>query len=131
MKRRFLFLGGILLFAVLAVFTVWLGSFHFDLFSPENPEQTVVAWAVQILIFILPVTLGFMLTRTFVRLAAERRTKREGYGIRTRLVVGAVALSGIPLLFMVIFSIYVLSNTMKKWFSRPTDKIVFNLADSN
>jgi PAS domain S-box-containing protein len=131
MKRRFLFLGGIVLFAVLAALTVWLGSFHFDLFSPENPEQTVVAWAVQIFIFILTVTLGFMLTRTFVRLAAERRTGREGSRIRTRLVLGAVALSGIPVFFMAIFSIDVLSNTMKKWFTRPMDTIVYNLADAN
>ena len=131
MKRRFLFLGGALLFAILVALTVWQGSFHFDLFSPESPEQTVVAWAVSILIFILTVTLGFMLTRTFVRLAAERRTKREGYRIRTRLVVGAVALSGIPVFFMVIFSIYVLNNTLRKWFSRPMDTVVYNLADAN
>lgn len=131
MKRRFLFLGGILLFAVLAALTVWLGSFHFDLFRPESPEQTFVAWAVQIFIFILTVTLGFMLTRTFVRLAAERRTGREGYRIRTRLVVGAVALSGIPVFFMVTFSIYVLNNTLKKWFSGPMDAVITNLADTN
>ena len=131
MKRRFLILGGVLLFAMLAALTVWQGSFHFDLFSPENPEQIVVAWAISLLIFILTVTLGFMLTRTFVRLAAERRSKREGYRIRTRLVVGAVALSGIPVFFMVLFSLYVLNNTMKKWFSKPMDTVVYNLADAN
>ena len=131
MKRRFLYFGGIVLFAILVALTVWQGSFNFDLFSPSNPEQTVVAWAVSVLIFILTVTLGFMLTRTFVRLAGERRGNREGYKIRTRLVVGAVALSGIPVFFMVIFSIYVLSNTMRKWFSRPMDTVIYNLADSN
>lgn len=131
MKRRFLYFGGIVLFALLVALTVWQGSFNFELFSPSNPEQTVVAWAVSVLVFILTVTLGFMLTRTFVRLAGERRGNREGYKIRTRLVVGAVALSGIPVFFMVLFSIYVLSNTMRKWFSRPMDTVVYNLADSN
>ena len=131
MKRRFLFLGGVLLFALLAAITVWQGSFHFDLFSPDSPEQTLTLLAVSVLIFILTITLGFMLARTFVRLSAERRDKREGYRIRTRLVVGAVALSGIPVFFMVIFSIYVLNNTLKKWFSKPMDTIVYNLADAN
>ncbi len=131
MKRRFLFLGGVVLFALLAAIMVWQGSFHFDLFSPDSPEQTVTLLAVSVLIFILTVTLGFMLARTFVRLSAERRDKREGYRIRTRLVVGAVALSGIPVFFMVIFSIYVLNNTLKKWFSMPMDKIIYNLADAN
>ena len=131
MKRRFLFLGGVILFALLAALTVWQGSFHFDLFSPENPEQTMFAWAVSILIFIVTVTLGFMLTRTFVRLAGDRRGNREGYRIRTRLVVGAVALTSIPVFFMVTFSIYVLNNTMRKWFSRPMDTVVYNLADTN
>ena len=131
MKRRFLFLGGVILFALLAALTVWQGSFHFDLFSPENPEQTMFAWAVSILIFIVTVTLGFMLTRTFVRLAVDRRGNREGYRIRTRLVVGAVALTSIPVFFMVTFSIYVLNNTMRKWFSKPMDTVVYNLADTN
>ncbi len=131
MKRRFLFLGGVILFALLAALTVWQGSFHFDLFSPENPEQTMFAWAVSILIFIVTVTLGFMLTRTFVRLAGDRRGNREGYRIRTRLVVGAVALTSIPVFFMVTFSIYVLNNTMRKWFSKPMDTVVYNLADTN
>ena len=131
MKRRFLFIGGVALFAMLVALTVWQGSFHFDLFSPESPEQTFVAWAVSILIFILTVTLGFMLTRTFVRLASDRRTNREGYRIRTRLVVGAVALSSIPVFLMVWFSIYVLNNTLNKWFSRPMETIIYNLADSN
>ncbi|MBM3795410.1 MAG: HAMP domain-containing protein [Acidobacteria bacterium] len=131
MRRSFLYFGGLLLFVTLVALIVWLGSFHFDLISPSGPDQTVVAWAVSILIFILTVTLGFMLARTFVRLAAERRGNREGYRIRTRLVVGAVALSVIPVFFMVLFSIYVLNNTMRKWFSRPVDAVIFNLADTN
>jgi two-component system, NtrC family, nitrogen regulation sensor histidine kinase NtrY len=131
MRQRFLFLGGVFLLTVLAAITVWLGSFRFDFFSPDSAEQTLTLLAVSVLIFILTMTLGFMLTRTFVRLLAERRNKREGYRIRTRLVVGAVALTGIPVFFMVLFSIYVLNNTLKRWFSRPMDTIVYNLADSN
>src|SRR5688500_10697358 len=59
----------------------------------------------------------------------ERETNREGSRIRTRLVGGALALTFMPVTFLVIWSIYVLNNTLDKWFSRPAEGVRLNLID--
>ncbi len=64
-------------------------------------------------------TLGFMLMRIIVKLWIERRSDRAGSRIRTKLVVGALALSLMPVLFMVLFSVNVLNATMQKWLTLP------------
>ena len=68
------------------------------------------------------VTLGFMLVRIVVKLYIERRSNREGSRIKTKLVIGALALSLMPVFFMVLFSYYVLNRNLEKWFARPVEK---------
>ena len=84
-------------------------------------------WAVSTLIFLLTVTLGFMLFRNFVvKLYVERHSNREGSRIRTKVVVGALALSFMPVVFLVLFSVAVLNTNINKWFSRPGELINTN-----
>ena len=113
-------LGAILLIASV-VLVVWQGSFagSFGSFQPADASQTFVYFGVSILIFLLMVTLGFMLVRLIVKLWIERRHDRAGSRIRTKLVAGALALSLMPVFFMVLFSVYVLNATMQKWFTLP------------
>jgi nitrogen fixation/metabolism regulation signal transduction histidine kinase len=118
---------GVLLLAVLVALLVWQGSFDFGDFGPSNPQQTFTIWAVSTLIFILTVTLGFMLARNFVKLYVERHSNREGSRIRTKLVLGALALTFTPVVFLVIFSVYVLNRNIDKWFSRPAENIRLDL----
>ena len=119
-KRVLNALGAVLL-VVCATLVVWQGSFagSFGSFAPDDPTQTFVFYGISILIFLLMVTLGFMLVRIIVKLWIERRSDRAGSRIRTRLVVGALALSLMPVFFMVLFNFYVLNATMQKWFDRP------------
>jgi two-component system nitrogen regulation sensor histidine kinase NtrY len=113
-------LGAILLIASV-VLVVWQGSFagSFGSFQPADASQTFVYFGVSILIFLLMVTLGFMLVRLIVKLWIERRHDRIGSRIRTKLVAGALALSLMPVFFMVLFSVYVLNATMQKWLTSP------------
>jgi PAS domain S-box-containing protein len=67
------------------------------------------------------VTLAFILCRNFVKLYAERQSNREGSRIKTKMLVGALALSCIPGLFLVLFSYGVLNRNLDKWFSRPIE----------
>ena len=64
--------------------------------APTDPAQTVIYWSVSTLIFVLMVTLAFILVRTGVKLWIERRDGREGSRIKTKLVLGALALSFMP-----------------------------------
>ena len=113
-------LGAILLIASVTL-VVWQGDFpgSFGSFAPGDSTQTFVFYAISILIFLLMVTLGFMLARLIFRLWIERSHDRAGSRISTKLVVGAIAISVMPVFFMVLFNVYVMNATMQKWFTRP------------
>ena len=129
MKKRFLYGTAVFFLAILVTLVVWQGSFDFGTYGPATMEQTYLLWSVSTLIFLLMVTLSFMLVRTGVKLYVERRAGREGSRIRSKLVVGALALSIMPVFFLVVFSIYVLNRNLDKWFSRPTTTILSKLVE--
>ncbi len=119
----------IVLFLALLTLVVWQGSFTLDRFAPTTVEQTYVFWGLSTLVFLLTVMLGFMLFRTGVKLYIERQRHRPGSHIRWKLVAGALALSLIPVLFLVLFSVEVLNRNLDKWFSRPAEGVRGNLVD--
>ncbi|MGA2591599.1 MAG: ATP-binding protein [Bryobacteraceae bacterium] len=121
MRQRILYGGGIVLLAISVALVVWQGSFNFGKYGPADPQQTFIFWAISSLIFVLMVTLGFMLVRTVVKLYIERQSNREGSRIQTKLVFGALALSITPALFLVLFSYEVLNRNLDKWFSQPSE----------
>ena len=63
MRKRYVFGAGLVLLAILLTLVVWQVSFSFGEYGPANAAQTFVFWAVSTLIFLLTVTLGFMLFR--------------------------------------------------------------------
>jgi two-component system nitrogen regulation sensor histidine kinase NtrY len=112
--------GIAVVFLVLSVvIIVWQGSFNPGPIKPANPGQTLIFWAVSSLIFILMVTLGWILIREFVKLYVERQSHREGSRIKTKLVVGALTLSFVPVFFLVLFSYEVLNKNLSAWFREP------------
>src|SRR5579872_6544770 len=129
MPRRLLFYSGLAILAILVAIIVWQGSFSFGTFAPNNVEQTYLFWAVSTLIFILAVTLGFILFRTGVKLYIERASHKPGSHIRSKLVAGALALTFLPVFFLVLFSVNVLNYNLAKWFSRPAESIRGDLVD--
>jgi PAS domain S-box-containing protein len=119
------------LLAILLTLVVWQVSFSFGEYGPATALQTFVLWAVSTLIFLLTVTLGFMLFRTGVKLYLERQANKEGSRIKTRLLAGALALSLLPVVFLALFSYVILNRNVEKWFSRPAEGIRTDLVQSN
>src|ERR1700734_28899 len=121
MRKRVMFGSAVVLLGILATLVVWQGSFNLGSFAPapSNIQQTYLFWAVSTLIFIFTVTLGFMLFRTVVKLYIERQTNRPGTHIKSKLIGGALALSVLPIIFLVLWSVSVLNLNLDKWFSRP------------
>lgn len=80
MRKRVMFGSAVVLLSILASLVVSQGSFNLGAFAPapSTIQQTYLFWAVSTLIFILTVTLGFMLFRTVVKLYIERQTNRPG-----------------------------------------------------
>ncbi|MBI3679211.1 MAG: HAMP domain-containing protein [Acidobacteria bacterium] len=129
MRKRLLFGTGLVSLAILVTLVVWQSSFSFGEFGPTSAPQTYVFWAVSTFVFLLTITLGFMLFRTAVKLYVERQRNLEGSRIRSRLVIGALALSFMPVLFLVLFSVSVLNKNLMVWFSRPAENIRWSLID--
>jgi len=122
MPRRLTYGIGTIVFFVSVILIVWQGSFSGSLgFAPDDPDQTFIFSGISILIFLLFVWLGFMLVRMLWKLWIERASDRPGSRIKTKLVAGALLLSAMPVFFMVMFSFYVLNNSINKWFSLPAE----------
>jgi PAS domain S-box-containing protein len=124
-----MFGSAVVLVSILASLVVSQGSFNLGAFAPapSNIQQTYLFWAVSTLIFILTVTLGFMLFRTVVKLYIERQTNRPGSHIKSKLIGGALALSVLPIFFLVLWSVSVLNLNLDKWFSRPAQTMNIDL----
>src|SRR5882757_4529214 len=126
MRKRLIFGSGVVLLAILLSLVVSQGSFKSP-FAPSGLQQTYLFWAVSTLIFILTVTLGFNLFRTVVKLYIERQSNRPGSHIKSKLIGGALALSVLPVFFLVLWSFYVLNRNLESWFSRPARGINIDL----
>ena len=105
MPKRLRHVLGAILLAASVTLVVWQGSFSVGSFAPDDPEMTFVFYGISILIVLLMVTLSFMLARLIVKLWIERSHDRPGSRISTKLVVGALALSMMPVFFMVLFNV--------------------------
>ena len=76
MRKRLFYGIGIVLLVLSVVLVVWQGSFSMKDFPPSNPSQTLIFWAMSTLIFILMVTVGWILVREFVKLYVARQANR-------------------------------------------------------
>ena len=128
-QRLFYYASGIALSLLLIALLILPGSMSLGEFGPRNTPELYLFWGMSTLIFVLTVTVAFMLFRTVAKLYIERSRDREGSRIRTKMVVGALLLSFIPLLFMVMWNVSVLTYNMDKWFSRPAEHIRLDLIE--
>ncbi len=129
MRKRVMFGSALVLLSILASLVVSQGSFNLGTVAPapSDIQQTYLFWAVSTLIFILTIGLGFMLFRTVVKLYIERQTNRPGSHIKSKLIGGALALSVLPIFFLVLWSVSVLNLNLDKWFSRPAQTMNIDL----
>jgi two-component system nitrogen regulation sensor histidine kinase NtrY len=127
MLKRIAIVVAVILLIASAILVLWEGSFTKGSFlTPEDPSQTVVFFGLSVLIFLLMLALGYYLARLLIKLWIARQAGAAGSRIRTVLVMGALALSGMPVFFMVLFSYYVLNNTLQKWFYAPAEHVTFD-----
>src|ERR1039458_1828823 len=123
MRKRLLDGFAAVLLGSSGALVVWQGSFRLRQFDHPNPGQTLIFWAISILIVILMLTLGWILFRTGIKLYIERQSNQEGSRIRTKLVVGALALSSLPVFCLLLFSYEVMNVNLNAWFTEPVQEI--------
>jgi nitrogen fixation/metabolism regulation signal transduction histidine kinase len=129
MRKRLFYWFAAILLAICVVLVVWQGSFRLSAFGPSNSVYTFIFWAISILTFVLMVTLGWILFRTAVKLYVERHNNREGSRIRTKLVLGALTLSSVPVFCLFLWSYLIMSYNLNAWFTQPFQNQVQTFID--
>jgi len=106
------------------LFGVLLSLTSFDLpLNPGTNQQLLVFASLSALIFLLFVALTFVLARNLLKLFAERRLGVLGSKFRTRLVVGSLLLSFLPVIGMFFFAYVLMNRSIDKWFSTPVEEV--------
>ena len=115
-SQIFLVIGGVtIVFLLSGVFT--LGS----LTLPFEPTDQVVLYALSMFLVAALVVFLFILARTLVRLGAERMAKKPGSRFKTKMVLGAIAVSFLPVIVLFFVSYALLNRTLVLWFPRPLE----------
>jgi two-component system, NtrC family, nitrogen regulation sensor histidine kinase NtrY len=118
-QQLWLVAGGIavvLLFA--AVFT--LGSLSTP-FHPEEGNTFVILFALSTFIAAALLVFTLILSRTLLRMWAERRAGQMGSRFKAKMVLWAMGVSLGPLVFMFFFSYAIVNRTLNAWFPRPLE----------
>ena len=110
--------------AILLLFALVFSQQAFNLaLRPSSSEQTLIFVALSTLIFLLFVALTFVLVRNIFKLYLERRSGKLGSKFRTRMVVGVLALSFIPVICLYAFAYGLMNRSIDKWFSHPAEAL--------
>src|SRR5713226_9736614 len=110
---------------IFVLFGILLSQSSFDLpfLNPDTNQQLLFFAALSAVIFLLFVALTFVLARNLLKLFAERRLGVLGSKFRTRLVVGGLLLSFLPVIMMFFFAYGLMNRSIDKWFSRPVEEV--------
>jgi two-component system nitrogen regulation sensor histidine kinase NtrY len=121
-RKQVIILLTVAVFLLLAIL-VSQTAFNETILSPGTNQQTVVFYALSLLISLLFVALTFVLARNLLKLLAERRLGVLGSKFRTRMVVGALLLSFAPVMVMYWFAYGLMNRSIDKWFSTPVEEV--------
>jgi two-component system nitrogen regulation sensor histidine kinase NtrY len=91
--------------------------------KPDSNQQLLFFASLAVLIFVLFLVLTFILVRNVLKLFAERRLGVLGSKFRTRLVVGSLLLSFLPVIGMFFFAYVLMNRSIDKWFSTPVEEV--------
>ena len=110
--------GSVIVLLLAAVFT--LGSLNLP-FEPQGSNELVILYALNVFIVAALLVFGLILARSLLRVWAERRARQLGSRFKTKMVVGAMAVSLLPLIFMFFISYALMNRTLNRWFPRSLE----------
>jgi len=119
-KQRWTLGIGAALLALLLAAVFTFGSLDVP-FEPKNWRETIALLSVSSFVTAALLVFGLILMRTVLRLWTERSKEQLGARFKTKMVVGAMGLSLLPVLFMFFVSYSLLNRTLGRWFPRPLE----------
>ena len=111
--------GLLVLFLVYAA----LNAFKIEFLNPATTAQIVIYTALSAVAFLVFVGVLLMLARNVLKLYADQKSRVMGSRLRTRMLLGAVLVSLIPIVFMSIFSYGLMNRAVDRWFSQPVTQM--------
>jgi len=118
-SRLFLVLGGVL-FALLLAAVITLGSLRVP-FDPPTWGDKIALFAVSTFISTALLVFGLILARAILRLWMERRAEQLGSRFKTKMVLGAMGVSLLPLVFLFFISYALMNRTLNRWFPQELE----------
>jgi hypothetical protein len=127
-----LYVGALLLILVLGAFQafnttlpvrIWHYTFNVDFLNPETANETLLSTALMVLVFLLLLLLLVLLLRNILKLYAGPGGSGLGARLRSRMILGAVAIALVPAVFMFLFSFLLMNRSMDRWFSPNTSEL--------
>ena len=106
--------------ALLAAAVFTLGSLNIPL-HPEEGSAFVILFALSTVIVAALLVFTLILSRSLLRLWAERRSGQMGSRFKVKMVLGAMGISLLPVVFLFFFSYALVNRTLNVWFPRPLE----------
>ncbi len=119
-KRQIWLAAGGVTVTLLAAVLFTLGSLRLPL-HPEEESAFVTLFALSTFIAAAFLVFTLILSRSLLRLWAERRSGQLGSRFKVKMVMGAMGVSLLPVLFMFFFSYALVNRTLNLWFPRPLE----------
>ncbi len=109
----------LLLFLLLAA----QNAFKLSFLSPSTAGEIALFTTLSVVAFLLFLTALLLLVRNALRLYADQRSRVLGARLRTRMLLGAVLLSLLPITCMFGFSYLLMNRAVERWFSQPAAEL--------
>jgi PAS domain S-box-containing protein len=108
--------GALFVFVLLGTLT-WFNTSNVNFLNPETYAQTIALTALEVLLFLLLLLLLVLLFRTVLKVYVGQGSSGVGARLRSRMVIGAVIITFLPAALMFLFSYFLLSRSLERWFS--------------
>ncbi|HKV28798.1 MAG TPA: ATP-binding protein [Candidatus Acidoferrales bacterium] len=118
-RHLWLVIGGLGL-SVLAAIIFTLGSLNAPV-HPQSSSEFAILFSLTVFTFIVFLVFLFILTRSIIRLWTEHRAGILGSRFKTKMVLGAMGVSLLPIVFLFFFSYALVNRTMDIWFPKPLE----------
>ncbi len=109
----------LLLFLLLAA----QNAFKLTFLNPSTAGEIALFTTLSVVAFLLFLTALLLLVRSALRLYADQRSRVLGARLRTRMLLGAVLLSLLPITCMFGFSYLLMNRAVERWFSQPAAEL--------
>lgn len=123
-RRTTPWLLGTLVLSLLALLVALQVFGLYQVVPTDTASDTLLLYALSSLNFIAFIVFAFIFVRSLLKLRRERRERRLGSKIKTRLVVYFISLSLLPITAMAVFSFLFLNRSLERWFGKLPEEVM-------